>query len=770
VAPETPSPVSFTPDPEPSAPLPVEQTPEPAADPSDLAPDVPSPVSFEPQPEPSTPDDTAQPVAPAASELAPDVPSAVSFDAAPQPDVPQPVVDVPSVPEPEPEPAPEPAAPTLAPDVPSAVSFAPEPEPTPSAPAATEISPDPITLEAAFPPLAPDVRVGAPSDSPSAEAAPATVAPQTAAPAASPRPMVVMPAQQDSGLVRRPEPQGLTHPSDEEAVLASAAPASPPASAAFPEDVLPEPVQHGAAPDDLPDVPPAVINASVAALTKAFTPQEGSNPPAAMQEETLRQPGPPETATPPLLTPPQVEERPNVAMPPEPAQPATSQPQPQAAPEFEPASPAPAVPAEPVAQAPVAELQQQPEPEPMPTQVAPAATAAPEVAEPQPAQPVTVPQEPALPAAPAPEEIAELEEVDATAGLLDEEKAQRSAEIVRELLDLMAAPSGNVQPQERALAADTLHRMLTKIPESSKLELAERIAIMDDPPAMIVSRLVLDKNLDVAGLLIEKGSVVSDQDLYTLVDSNDIEKCILIARRRLVSPGVANALVDKNEPRILLALVRNPEASLSPSILQRLTELARNQPDLQAPLVTRPDMTPQVAFDLFWSLPTELRRYVFSRFLTDSGMLERILRVTIAAEEGDLGEDVWSGQNFPPDEHTAEAASLIEQGKIDEATKLLAQLGRVSESNANRIIVDPSGEPLTIIFKALGISRAEFADTLERWRASPAAILRADRDIDELKTLFDVLSYNKARVVLTYWDWLARKSGTSPEEDGAVPA
>ena len=287
---------------------------------------------------------------------------------------------------------------------------------------------------------------------------------------------------------------------------------------------------------------------------------------------------------------------------------------------------------------------------------------------------------------------------------------------------------------------------------------------------VVFSRLVLDKNLDVAGLLIEKGSVVSDQDLYTLVDSNDIEKCILIARRRLVSPGVANALVDKNEPRILLALVRNPEASLSPSILQRLTDLARTQPDLQAPLVTRPDMTPQVAFDLFWALPTELRRYVFSRFLTDSGMLERILRVTIAAEEGDLGDEVWSGQNFPPDEQTAEAASLIEQGKAEEATKLLSKLGRVSESSAKRIITDPSGEPLTIIFKALGISRAEFADTLARWCASPAAVLRADRDIEELKTLFDVLSYNKARVVLTYWDWLARKSGAATDDGAATSA
>ena len=107
---------------------------------------------------------------------------------------------------------------------------------------------------------------------------------------------------------------------------------------------------------------------------------------------------------------------------------------------------------------------------------------------------------------------------------------------------------------------------------------------------------------------------------------------------------------------------------------------------------------------------------------------------------------------------------------MDEATRLVAQLGRVSESSARRIITDASGEPLTIIFKALGISRTEFADLLARWQASPAAMLKNDRDIEELKTLFDVLSYNKARVVLTYWDWLARRAGANSEDTDPAAA
>ncbi len=146
-------------------------------------------------------------------------------------------------------------------------------------------------------------------------------------------------------------------------------------------------------------------------------------------------------------------------------------------------------------------------------------------------------------------------------------------------------------------------------------------------------------------------------------------------------------------------------------------------------------------------------------------MLERILRVTIAAEDGADDDTLWDGQTFPPAEHTAYAAGLIEHGQAADAASLLAGLAKISDRSAARIIGDVSGEPLTIIFKAIGISRADFAAAIERWRVSPVATLRGDRDIEELRTLFDILSYNKARVVLTYWDWLARKSGAPSESE-----
>jgi hypothetical protein len=181
-------------------------------------------------------------------------------------------------------------------------------------------------------------------------------------------------------------------------------------------------------------------------------------------------------------------------------------------------------------------------------------------------------------------------------------------------------------------------------------------------------------------------------------------------------------------------------------------------------------MTPPVAFDLFWFLPTELRRYIFSRFLTDSMTLEKILRVAINADSTDADAHRWDATVFPDKARVDQIVGQVEQGLIPNATRLLAGCASISEQNARRIIADPGGEPLSIAFKAMGVSRARFSDAVERWRVSPSAMLRHDRNIVELQNLFDSLSFNKARVVLTYWDWLARASGpyAEPQEPTAA--
>ncbi|HUF44667.1 MAG TPA: DUF2336 domain-containing protein [Aestuariivirgaceae bacterium] len=334
----------------------------------------------------------------------------------------------------------------------------------------------------------------------------------------------------------------------------------------------------------------------------------------------------------------------------------------------------------------------------------------------------------------------------------------QSAETARTLLDIMSMPSGAVQPQERALAGDTLLRLVSRMPVASLIALCDRICIMEAPPPLLVRRLIHHENVDVAGSLLERCPGISDQDLMTMINMGDVVTLKLIARRRNLSPALTDALIRHGDASVLLTVVRNPGAGLSHEAFNVLAEAAKSRTSLQAPLATRADTPAPIAFELFWSLPPQLRRYVLSRFLTESATLDRILKIAHRLEEPNGSE----GNGNPRTADKAgieELVNLIAAGKTTEAAHKLAALAGISEINAERIITDSEGEPLTVAMKAIELSRTQFAAAAETLRDAPAAPLRSNRRIAELQNLFDSLSFTKARVLLTYWDWAVEQSG-----------
>ena len=61
--------------------------------------------------------------------------------------------------------------------------------------------------------------------------------------------------------------------------------------------------------------------------------------------------------------------------------------------------------------------------------------------------------------------------------------------------------------------------------------------------------------------------------------------------------------------------------------------------------------------------------------------------------------------------------------------------------------------------KAVGTNRVRFGEIIDMLKASDFGIISSDRSTTELQNIFDSMSFNKARVLLTYWDWAVMKSG-----------
>lgn len=332
---------------------------------------------------------------------------------------------------------------------------------------------------------------------------------------------------------------------------------------------------------------------------------------------------------------------------------------------------------------------------------------------------------------------------------------EEAGETAFRLLELMATATG-LLPQERALAADTLLLLLPRMPERQVQRLAERVAIMDNPLPLLLAKLIRDPRPGIAAPVLERSAQLCDRDMIAAAALQDAERLRMIARRRVLSPVLSGHLVASGDPEVILALLRNAGAQLPQQAFARLSALAAEHPVLLAPLATRADLPAAAAFQLYWSLPPELRRLMLTRFLTDSGTLGRILRIALA-EDGSLPGGALRQERPVPGAALDAALDAAAALRVEEAALLFGEIAGIAEGTARRILADRQGEPMVVLFKALGISRGRFIEAMEGLRAGGG--LLDNREPGELQAVFDGLSFTKARVLITYWDWFTRKTG-----------
>lgn len=316
----------------------------------------------------------------------------------------------------------------------------------------------------------------------------------------------------------------------------------------------------------------------------------------------------------------------------------------------------------------------------------------------------------------------------------------------------------DLPPQERSMVCDTLLILLPLLPGRDLVLLAERVAAMEAPPALLAAQLLRDPRPEIGGVLLERSSHLETGELLAACRAAHPDRLRHVARRRVVPLAVADHIVQSGDLLSHLALLRNAGAEISFASFLALSRMAGERPALQAPLALRGDLPLAAALELLWHLPPELRRVLMARLISDSATLGRILALAQAC--GGAAAPVAIP---PPADVEAGLAPLL-AGRQGEAVQNLARLAGIAEATVARIFSDDKGEALVVLLKALGLGRARFDAVLDQIRAG-TGLLRDDRPQEELKAVFDALSFTKARVMLIYWDWFTRKAGPYVPDD-----
>lgn len=320
--------------------------------------------------------------------------------------------------------------------------------------------------------------------------------------------------------------------------------------------------------------------------------------------------------------------------------------------------------------------------------------------------------------------------------LLDLAKSRSPADRERLLLGIVelcdagdGANQAMAQPQVQALLNSIFLGLVVEAEREIRQRLAAKLAHAEWAPAALVNVLALDE-IEIARPVIAQSPVLKDHDLIRLLAEATIEHQIEVARRPQLGAPVVSAILKQAEPAVLAALAGNPTAELSEADMARLVDKARQVAALRSPLARHPNLTAELALQLYVWVGQALRQSLTERFRLDPKDLETALAGAVAEAHAGVVEGKGLVVVAREDERAAMERRLIDklhaagqlrpgylvralrEGRLSLFCTTLAMLGRFDADHIRRAIDSDRPELLALACSAVGIDRSVFPTIL----------------------------------------------------------
>lgn len=327
--------------------------------------------------------------------------------------------------------------------------------------------------------------------------------------------------------------------------------------------------------------------------------------------------------------------------------------------------------------------------------------------------------------------------------------------VARRLADLLFLPSGQLAPAEKALIDQLIAPLFDCLDAAEKERIARRVAELRDLPPQLARRMARDVT-DIARLVLERADMLDEQDLVAIVKTGTHAHQLAVAMRPLLASSVADELIATGRADVIEAVLRNASAKLSRRVFRYLVELSRRNGRFAPLLLAREDMPIDIAHELFWYVESPLRWEILMRF----GLERRLLADALSDLPTDGIDDepvrqVLSvvGLSRPepaPGETIVDTLAAWLRAEGAAGVPVLRWSG-IGKATLERIRKDPWGEPLVVLFKALGAPKSALAvieqALVPRWpeRERPLRTVHLQR-------LFDSMAHDWAELLLRLWD------------------
>ncbi len=290
-------------------------------------------------------------------------------------------------------------------------------------------------------------------------------------------------------------------------------------------------------------------------------------------------------------------------------------------------------------------------------------------------------------------------------------------EIYLAVASLYRIQGTGLNARERALMHEILRRLTRDVEMAIRIALAERLAEDTTAPHDLIL-LLADDRIEVARPLLLRSPLLTDTDFLRLITEAGEAHHEAVASREHIGEPVTQELAKSGVESVLVALVRNATAKISPLTFETLVEKSRNIERLHEPLTQRSDLPPVLATRMCEWVSDALKTYIARNY---SIAPERLTAAMTQAET--LVKSEPAAPRNPPAESAQKlieklASSgqlkagfllrVLHQGQLDLFDLALAKLVGLPLPELRRKFYDGGPRAVALACRGVGIDRCVF--------------------------------------------------------------
>lgn len=344
--------------------------------------------------------------------------------------------------------------------------------------------------------------------------------------------------------------------------------------------------------------------------------------------------------------------------------------------------------------------------------------------------------------------------------LAEERSPEKRRVLLEGISDLFISTRQDVSEDESALMGDILNRLVHDVEMTVRRSLAERLAEVGDAPHELITTLANDE-IDVAAPILSRSGVLQDSDLIEIARHRTMEHMMAVSRRDAISEEVSDALVDNGDDDVIETLLDNHNAMISRRAISYLANESQRVDQFQKPLLTRPDLPAELAYEMFDWVSGALRQHILTSYDVDESLVDDIIadtkKTALDAEQDDPRGNEAAKLVLRLEKAGILTESFLVQtlrdGRIDVFITALATKSGIDLKTARRIFFDRGEEGLAISCKASGFDRSTFASLLLlRRKSTERGAPMAPTALEKLMSMYDTITERNARRVLRFWN------------------